>query len=99
MRLYASKLVSHYMLIDAFGLSLFYYGLFLFFGNRKYRWMGHMTLLLTAMYVVLVGTAKLESHYRIITFLALGSIMVIVSLIFSFIRRKQVSSPKQEDSK
>ena len=80
------------------GLSLFYYGLFLFFGNRKYRWMGHMTLLLTALYVVLVGTSSLESNYRIITFFALGSIMVIVSLIFSLIRRKQTSASPPEES-
>ncbi len=79
-------------------LSLFYYGLFLFFGNRKYRWMGHSTLLLTALYVVLIGTAKLESHYRIITFLALGSIMIIVSLIFSYIRGKQATNDKPEES-
>lgn len=80
------------------GLSLFYYGLFLFFGNRKYRWMGHMTLLLTAMYVIVIGTARLDSHYRIITFLALGSIMVIVSLIFSLIRARQAKTKKGEDS-
>ena len=80
------------------GLSLFYYGLFLFFGNRKYRWMGHLTLLLTALYVVVVGTARLESHYRIITFFALGSIMVIVSVVFSLIRRKQAAGKQPEDS-
>jgi len=80
-------------------LSLFYYGLFLFFGNRKYRWMGHSTLLLTALYAVLIGTAKLESHYRIITFLVLGSIMIIVSLIFSYIRGKQATKDKPEESR
>jgi hypothetical protein len=71
------------------GLALFYYGLFLFFGNRKYRWMGHWMLLLTALYAIVIGTARLESHYRIITFLVLGSIMVIVSLVFSIIRSKR----------
>jgi len=71
------------------GLALFYYGLFLFFGNRKYRWMGHWMLLLTALYAIVIGTARLESHYRIITFLVLGSIMVVVSLVFSIIRSKR----------
>ncbi len=71
------------------GLALFYYGLFLFFGNRKYRWMGHWMLLLTALFAIIIGTSRLESHYRIITFLVLGSIMVIVSLVFSIIRSKR----------
>ncbi len=83
-----------YVAVAWVALSLFYYGLFLFFGNRKYRWMGHSTLLLTALYAIVIGTARLESHYRIITFLVLGSIMVIVSLVFSIIRSRRRKSRK-----
>ncbi len=81
-----------YAAVALVGLALFYYGLHLTLGNRKYRWMGHATLLLTALYTVLIGTAQLDSHYRIITFLILGSIMLIVSLIFTMRRAKRTKS-------
>jgi uncharacterized membrane protein len=76
------------------GIALFYYGMNLFMRNRKYRWMGHMTLILTALYVLVIGTSQLDSHYRIITFFVLGTIMVVVSLAFTIMRsRRQGRSP------
>jgi uncharacterized membrane protein len=42
------------------GIALFYYGMNLFMRNRKYRWMGHMTLILTALYVLVIGTSQLD---------------------------------------
>lgn len=77
------------------GLALFYYGLHLALGNRKFRWMAHATLLLTALYAVVIGTARLESHYRIITFLILGSIMLIVSLVFTILRSRRNKSNQE----
>jgi hypothetical protein len=78
-----------YVAVAWVGLALFYYGLHITLGNRKFRWMAHATLLLTALYAIVIGTARLDSHYRIITFLILGSIMLIVSLIFTIRRAKR----------
>ena len=85
----------YYLVPEAFvavswvGVALFYYGMNLFMRNRKYRWMGHMTLILTALYVLVIGTSRLESHYRIITFFVLGTIMLVVSLAFTMVRAKK----------
>jgi uncharacterized membrane protein len=78
------------------GIALFYYGMNLFMRNRKYRWMGHMTLILTALYVLVIGTSRLESHYRIATFFVLGTIMLIVSLAFTVVRKKGQEKEKQD---
>ena len=53
------------------GLALVYYVLNLVVQNRKYRWMGHATLLMTACYLAVVGTRQFEPVYRIVSFLAL----------------------------
>jgi hypothetical protein len=65
------------------GVALFYYGMNLVVRNRKYRWMGHATLLLTALYLLIVGTRQFEPVYRILSFLVLGTVLLVVSLIFT----------------
>ena len=56
--------------------------------NQKYRWMGHATLLLTTCYLVVVGTSRFEPVYRVLSFLALGTVMVVVSLAFTRMRKR-----------
>ena len=51
--------------------------------------MGHATLLLTSIYVVTVGTRQLEPVYRVLSFLVLGTVLLIVSLIFTRLRKRQ----------
>ncbi|MEX0326336.1 MAG: DUF2339 domain-containing protein [Puniceicoccaceae bacterium] len=80
------------------GVALFYYGMNLYMRNRKYRWMGHMTLILTALYVLIIGTSQLESHYRIITFFVLGTIMLVVSLAFTMVRGKRQDNQETGES-
>jgi uncharacterized membrane protein len=65
------------------GLALAYYVLNLVVHNRKYRWMGHATLLLTTCYLAVVGTRQFEPFYRIVSFLVLGTVLLIVSLSFT----------------
>lgn len=65
------------------GLALFYYALGVALKNQKFRWMGHATLLLTTVYVAVVGTSRFGPVLRVFSFLALGSVMLIVSLIFT----------------
>jgi uncharacterized membrane protein len=70
------------------GVALLYYGMNLVVRNRKYRWMGHATLLFTAVYLVVVGINRLEPLYRNLSFLVLGTVLLIVSLIFTRLRAR-----------
>jgi len=70
------------------GVALMYYVMNLIVHNAKYRWMGHLTLLLTVIYVVLIGLTQLSSTHRIVSFLVLGTVLLIVSLIFTKVRRR-----------
>ncbi|MEI6675661.1 MAG: hypothetical protein WCO57_10825 [Verrucomicrobiota bacterium] len=71
------------------GIALFYYVMNLLTKARKYRWMGHNTLLLTVVYILVMGVGKLEGTQRIISFLVLGTVLMAVSLVFSVIRARQ----------
>lgn len=75
------------------GLALFYYALNLIVRNQKFRWMGHATLLLTTFYVAIVGTSRFGPVLRVLSLLALGTVMLAVSLIFT--RMRQRSQPKK----
>ena len=76
------------------GLALVYYVLNLIVQNRKYRCMGHATLLLTTCYLVVVGTQGFEPVYRIVSFLVLGTVLLIVSLSFTRWRSRQRAKPE-----
>jgi hypothetical protein len=71
------------------GLAVIYYVLNLVVRSQKYRWMGHATLLLTTLYLVVVGTSRFEPVYRVLSFLVLGTVLLVVSLIFTRLRRRQ----------
>ncbi len=70
------------------GLAVVYYVLNLIVRSQKYRWMGHATLLLTSVYVVTVGTRQLGPVYRIASFLVLGTVLLVVSLVFTRLRQR-----------
>ncbi len=75
------------------GLASVYYLLNLIVRNQKYRWMGHTTLLLTLIYQVVVGISRFEPIYRVLSFLALGTVLLIVSLSFTRWRSRQRGEP------
>jgi uncharacterized membrane protein len=54
--------------------------------------MALMTLVLTVLYVFIIGIIQLEPILRIISFLVLGTVLVIVSLVYTRIRTKRLSS-------
>ena len=85
-----------YVVVAWAGLAVFYYAMNLVIRNRKYRWMGHLTLLLTALYVIIIGAGRLDSKYRILSFLVLGSIMLVVSLVFTISRAKRKALEEKE---
>jgi hypothetical protein len=69
------------------GLALFYYLMNLIVRSQKFRWMGHVTLLLTSLYLVVVGSSRFEPVYRVLSFLVLGTVLLIVSLLFTRLRK------------
>jgi hypothetical protein len=69
-------------------LALFYYGMNLMVRSPKFRWMGHGTLLLTAVYLAVVGTSRFSPAYRVLSFLVLGLVLLVVSVVFTRIRRR-----------
>jgi len=71
------------------GLALTYYLMNLIVHSPKYRWMGHLTLLLTALYVVVIGLFQLGPTYRILSFLVLGTALLVVSLIFTQVQSRK----------
>ena len=80
------------------GLALGYYALNFLVQNQKYRWMGHATLLLTMCYVVVVGTSRFEPVYRVLSFLVLGTVLLVVSLIFTRLRKRRSVADATERS-
>lgn len=71
------------------GIALFYYMMNMVTKARKYRWMGHNTLLLTVVYILIMGIGKMEGAQRIISFLVLGTVLLVVSLVFTVVRTRQ----------
>jgi hypothetical protein len=70
-------------------VAVAYYVMNLVVRSPKYRWMGHLTLLLTAFYMIAVGIFQLAPAYRIASFLLLGTVLLIVSLIFTMVRARR----------
>ena len=50
--------------------------------------MGHLTLLMTVLYVIMIGVTQLPPTYRVLSFLVLGTVLVAVSFIFTRVRRR-----------
>ncbi len=77
-------------------LAFLYYTLSLLLKNKKYRWMAIITLLLTVVYVFILGITSEDFTYKIISFLVLGVVLVAVSLIYTLIRTKTDADNKVE---
>ena len=78
-----------YVSVAWVALAVAYYLMNLVVRNLKYRWMGHLTLLLTVLYVIVIGITQLSPAYRIISFLVLGTVLVAVSLVFTRVKARQ----------
>lgn len=59
--------------------------------------MALLTLLLTVFYVFVIGIAKLEPVYRIVSFIVLGIMLLGISLIYTRKRAKVVSRETKEN--
>ncbi len=88
-----------YRALSWVGIAMFYYFMNLLIRNQKYRWMGHLTLVLTVFYLVFVGLRNLEPTYRIVSLLVLGVVLLAVSLFFTRLKaRKRSASAARVDT-
>ncbi len=70
----------------------FFFLMSLLLKNKKYRWMAIFTIFLAIVYVFVVDLARLEAGYRILSFLALGIVLMAISLLYARARQKASSS-------
>ncbi len=80
---------SGYVGLSWVGIAIFYYALSLILRNKKYRWMALFTLLLTVLFVFVVGITRLEPVYRMVSFIVLGLVLLAISLFYT----KRTSKP------
>ena len=85
-----------YLILSWVVVTILYYALGYVLKNIKYRWMGHLTLLLTVIYVVGVGSYKLKQVHRIVSFLIVGVLLLIVSLVYTKLKSKLPSSGESD---
>jgi hypothetical protein len=71
-------------------LAALYYSASRFLKSRKYRWMALLTMSLTILYVFIVDLTTVDPVVRIISFLAVGSALLGISMIYSRKRKKDV---------
>ncbi|NQT63276.1 MAG: hypothetical protein HQ556_10000 [Candidatus Marinimicrobia bacterium] len=69
------------------GVSVLYYALSVALNSKRYRWMGHLTLIATMAYVILLATMGMEPGQRILTFFTLGVVLITVSAVYTRIRK------------
>ncbi len=77
-----------YVSLSWLGAALFYFFMSLLLHNKKYRWMAMLTLFLTIIYVFFVDMARLEAGFRVLSFLALGVILLLTSWLYARARQK-----------
>ena len=83
------KLVpQQYVMISWIGLALLYYTLNKILKNKKYRLMALGTIFLSVIYIFIIGIIQLEDIYRVTSFIVLGIVMIVTSLIYTQLRKK-----------
>ncbi len=70
-------------------VAIGYYVMSIILKNKKYRWLALLTFLLTVVYILFVGTTKLDPSYRIISFMFLGIVLLVISILYA--KRKKGS--------
>ncbi len=73
-------------------VAIIYYALSVILKSKKYRWMALATLGLTVGYVFIIGITNEDFTYKIISFLALGLVMLVISVLYTKKKRKEKAS-------
>ena len=76
-------LPSGFVGLSWLAVAIIYYALSVILKNKKYRWMALLTLLLTVFYVLILGISSSSSALKIISFLILGIVLILLSIIYA----------------
>lgn len=90
---------AKYISLSWIAVAIAYYLLSLLLKNKKYRWMALLTLLLSVLYILVIGLIKLEPVYRIISFIVLGIVLLVISLVYTKLRAKNDSGKTEVENK
>jgi hypothetical protein len=83
-----------YVSLSWLAIALGYYVISRLLKNRKYRWMALLTTALAILYVFLVDLVGINPILRIVSFLVLGSALLVISMVYS----KRAQRPKESSS-
>jgi hypothetical protein len=87
-----------YISLSWIGVALFYYLISIALKNKKYRWMALSTIVLTVIYILIIGIAQLEPVFRIVSFIIIGLVLLITSIIYTRIRTgNENKNPEKTD--
>ncbi len=78
---------ASYVSLSWLGAALFYFAMSLLLKNIKYRWMAILTIFATVLHVFIIDMAKLEAGFRIILFLAVGIVLLLLSVFYTRYKR------------
>ena len=74
---------SGFVSLSWIAVSILYYLISLLLKIEKYRWMSLATLLLTVVYVFIIGITSSDWLYKIVSFIVLGIVLLTLSIIYS----------------
>ena len=77
-----------YISLSWLSVAIIYYIFSIILKNKKYRWLALSTILLTVSYILIIGIAQLDPIYRIISFIIIGTVLLITSIIYTRIKTK-----------
>jgi len=80
-----------YISLSWLGAALFYFGMSLLLHNIKYRYLAILTIFATVIHIFLIDTTRLSAGIRIIIFIAVGVVILLLSLFYSKYRKKILS--------
>jgi len=86
---------SEYVAFGWIAIAIIYYLLSVLLKNTKYRYMSIATYLMTVLYVLVIGITSEETTSKILSFLVVGTALIILSIIYARNRNKASS---QKDS-
>lgn len=86
---------TRYVSLSWLGAACLYFLLSRLLGNRKYRWMAILTMLLTVAYVFVVDLGRLGPALRTVSLLVVGLALTAVSLLYAR-RRRGDGAPLKE---
>lgn len=79
---------SEFVGLTLLALALFYFGMSKLLKNLKYRVMAVLTLLITVIYLMVLGVTNQNITYKVISFLSAGVILILTSAAYSRMKAK-----------